>query len=399
MVVKVEPEKCSGCEVCIESCSVEAIEIVDGKAIINENCNSCNMCLDVCPEEAIHEVEREAIPKAIDLDQFKHVMVFAEQREGTLVKVGLQLLGKGRELADSLGQDLAAVLLGDNVRDLTRELIAHGADRVYLAQHPLLKSYNTQTYTKVISEIIRQQKPNIVLYGATHIGRDLAPRIAIRVNTGLTADCTELKISEEEKILLQTRPAFGGNVMATIITPNHRPQMATVRPGVMKELAKDESRGGEIVEVPVELKDDDDIKTKLLEVKKEVKRGVNLEDAEIIVSGGRGVGCKDNFGIIKDLAEALGGEAGGSRMAVEDGWITQDHQIGQTGKTVRPKLYVACGISGAIQHRAGMQNSDVIVAINKDPDAYIFKIAHYGIVGDLHEVVPVLIKELKKGTS
>jgi electron transfer flavoprotein alpha subunit len=395
MVVRVIEEECTGCESCIDACPIEAIEMKDGIAKIKENCNSCNACIESCPVEAIEEVEREEKAEVIDFSDYKDVWIFAEQRGGELKKVAYQLLGGGRLLADELGQHLAAVLLGEKVENLAKELIAHGADKVYVADDPKLKNYQTDAYAAIICNIITEFKPNIVIYGATHIGRDLAPRIAQRLSLGLTADCTELTIDPDERILLQTRPAFGGNIMATIITPRTRPQMATVRPGILKELEKDDSRKGEVINVPVKLTNDE-IKTKILEIVKEAKKRVNLEEAQIIVSGGRGVGGKDGFNIIRELAEILGGEVGGSRVAVEKGWIEQDHQVGQTGKTVRPKLYIACGISGSIQHRAGMQNSDLIVAINKDPDATIFKICHYGIVGDLHEVVPLLIGEFKK---
>ncbi|UCG69132.1 MAG: FAD-binding protein [Thermoplasmata archaeon] len=395
MVVKVNEEECTGCESCIDACPIEAIEMKDGIAKIKDHCNSCNACIESCPVEAIEEIEKEVEAEAIDFSQFEDVWVFAEQRGGELKRVAYQLLGGGRALADSLGQKLGAMLLGENVKDLAKELIAFGADKVYVADDPKLKNFLTDAYASVICNMIKEHKPNIVIYGATHIGRDLAPRIAQRMDLGLTADCTELTIDPDEKILLQTRPAFGGNIMATIITPNHRPQMATVRPGIMKELEKDDSRKGETIDFTVKLSDDE-IKTKILEIVKEAKKRVNLEEANIIVSGGRGVGSKDGFKVIRELAEVLGGEVGGSRVAVEKEWIAQDHQVGQTGKTVRPMLYIACGISGSIQHRAGMQNSEIIVAINKDPDATIFKIAHYGIVGDLHEVVPLLVEEFKK---
>jgi electron transfer flavoprotein alpha subunit len=395
MVVKVIEEECTGCESCVDACPIEAIEMKDGIAKIKDNCNSCNACIESCPVDAIEEIEKEAEAEAVDFSRFEDVWVFAEQRGGELKRVAYQLLGGGRALADALGQKLGAMLLGENVQKMADELIAHGADKVYFADDPKLKNYQTDAYASVICDMIKKHRPNIVIYGATHIGRDLAPRIAQRMDLGLTADCTELTIDPEEKILLQTRPAFGGNIMATIITPNHRPQMATVRPGIMKELEKDSSRKGEKIDFTVKLSDDE-IKTKILEIVKEAKQRVNLEEAKIIVSGGRGVGSKDGFKVIRELAEVLEGEVGGSRVAVEKEWIAQDHQVGQTGKTVRPMLYIACGISGSIQHRAGMQNSEIIVAINKDPDATIFKIAHYGIVGDLHEVVPLLVEEFKK---
>lgn len=393
MAIWIEEEECIGCGECIDSCPYNAIEIVDDIAKLLENCNECGACIESCEQEAIRtDVEKEE--KEVTIEDYKGVWVFAEQRGGDLGKVGLQLLGGGRQLADTLGQELCAVILGHEIKPLANTLVAHGADKVYVADAPILKNYQTDSYTSVIVDLIKTYKPNIAIYGATHIGRDLAPRIARRLEVGLTADCTELTIDDEEKLLLQTRPAFGGNVMATIICPNTRPQMSTVRPGIMKELDPDESRKGEIIETEVKVTDND-LLTKIIEIIKEKRKTVNLEEANIIVSGGRGVGGKEGFKVIRDLAEVLGGEVGGSRVAVEKEWIEQDHQVGQTGKTVRPDLYIACGISGSIQHRAGMQNSGLIVAINKDPDATIFKIADYGIVGDLHEVVPMLTKALK----
>lgn len=329
------------------------------------------------------------------LEEHQDVWVFAEQRGGELSKAALQLLGKGRDLADTLGQKLCAVLLGENLEGLAKELIAHGADIVYTADNPRLKNFQTDTYTYIISNLIKEKAPNIMLFGATHIGRDLAPRIAQRVYVGLTADCTGLDIDPETRNLLQTRPAFGGNLMATIKTPNHRPVMSTVRPGVMKALEADPDRQGEIISVESDVPDHVMI-AKIIEIVKETKHAVNLEDAEIIVSGGRGVGSPEGFQVVQELADALNGVMGASRATVDLGWIAQDHQVGQTGKTVQPKLYIACGISGAIQHRAGMQNSDFIIAINKDPDAPIFGIAHFGIVGDLHDIVPLLTSELNK---
>lgn len=329
------------------------------------------------------------------LEDHKDVWVFAEQRGGELSRASFQLLGKGRELADTLGQRLCAVLLGENVAGMTKELIAHGADVVYAADNPKVRNFLTDSYTYVISNLIREYRPNIVLYGATHIGRDLAPRIAQRVWVGLTADCTGLDIDPETGNLLQTRPAFGGNLMATIKTPNHRPVMSTVRPGVMKALDPDPTRQGEVIQVDGDIPDEVMV-AKIIEIVKEAKHAVNLEDAEIIVSGGRGVGSPEGFEVVHQLAEALNGVLGASRATVDLGWIDQSHQVGQTGKTVQPKLYIACGISGAIQHRAGMQNSDYIIAINKDPDAPIFGIAHFGVIGDLHDIVPALTAELNK---
>jgi len=298
-------------------------------------------------------------------------------------------------LADDLGVELCGILLGSGVEGMAKRICAYGADRVILCEHDLLKSYTTDAYTKVICDVINAQKPEIFIIGATNIGRDLGPRVASRIGTGLTADCTKLDIEPERRILLQTRPAFGGNLMATIICPNYRPQMSTVRPGVMKKAPKDETRPV-VIDRPEFSLQDSDLKTKVLDVVKAAKQLVNLIDAKIICSGGRGLGGPDGFKLIEELANTLGGVVGSSRAAVDSGWIGQDHQVGQTGKTVHPDLYIACGISGAIQHLAGMQNSGCIVAINKNPDAPIFKVADIGIVGDLYKVVPMLIEEIKK---
>ena len=329
-----------------------------------------------------------------NIADYKGVWVFAEQREGSLQNVTFELLGEGRKLADALNVELSAVLLGSGVENLCDALAKAGADRVYLADAPILKDYLTEGYASVISDLVESKKPEIFLFGATHIGRDLAPRIAAKLNTGLTADCTGLEIDPEQKILLQTRPAFGGNIMATIITTRHRPQMATVRPGVMKK-ASGAARPCKVETIAVDanaLK----IRTVVKEVVKSTQKLVDLTEADIIVSGGRGLGNAEGFALLQTLANALGGVVGASRATVDAGWIPQAHQVGQTGKTVRPKLYIACGISGAIQHLAGMQNAKCIVAINKNASAPIFDVADYGIVGDLYQVVPAMIEELKK---
>lgn len=323
------------------------------------------------------------------------VLIFAEQRHGVLQKVSLELLGAGRRLADDLGIRLGAVLCGYDVRDLADDLIRYGADVVFLADMKELENYCTLPYTAALTQIIKRYEPQIVIYPATHIGRDLAPRVAQRIETGLTADCTGLDIDPETKLLVQTRPAFGGNIMAQIVCPERRPQMSTVRPGIMKPLNPDPGRVGEIINVSVDFEPDDFL-VKVLDIVKEARKTVNLEEAKVIVSGGRGVGGPEGFDALRELAELLDGEVGGSRVAVENGWIPQDHQVGQTGKTVRPDLYIACGISGSIQHRAGMMGSKVIVAVNKDPDAMIFKVADYGIVGDLHEILPLMIEAVKE---
>ncbi len=325
--------------------------------------------------------------------QGQEVLVFAEQRDNKIARVVLELLGKAKELADKLNVKTAAILLTDKDNNLSKELISHGADKVYLAESALLKNYQTDLYTKVIASHIKESKPQIVLYGATHIGRDLAPRLAQRINTGLTADCTALGITEDN-LLLQTRPAFGGNIMAQILCEKQRPQMSTVRPGIMK-IKEPSERKGDIIKINPHISEKDKL-VKVLNIVKECKKKVNLEEAEIIVSGGRGLGKKENFKLIEGLASLLCGEVAASRAAVDSGWIPKEHQVGQTGKTVRPKLYLAIGISGSIQHKAGMQNSDLIIAINKDPDAPIFEVADYGIVDDLFKIVPELITALKQ---
>ena len=331
-----------------------------------------------------------------DLSAYKGVWVFAEQREGKIMPVVIELLGEGRKLADTVGCELCAVLLGDKVEGLTDELFAYGADKVYLADDPELKDYRTDAYSITIGKAIEEYKPEIVLLGATHIGRDLGPCLAVNCNTGLTADCTSLDI-DENGVMGWTRPAFGGNLMATIMCENTRPQMGTIRPGVFKKAAPQEGAAPEVVKVSIPVPADT-IRTKLVESISEVAAEmIKLEDAEIIVSGGRGVAGPEGFeNYIKPLADALGGAVGASRAAVDSGWIPHVHQVGQTGKTVAPKLYIACGISGAIQHQAGMSGSDCIVAINKDPDAPIFSIADYGIVGDLFQVLPIMTQEIKK---
>jgi len=393
MNLTVDLEKCTGCGTCEFACPFGAIVIREGKAVVLETCTDCGACIDACPEAALSLGEMAA-GLAVRLEDYRHVWVFAEQRDGLLTKVVAQLLGKARDLADVLGVRVAAVLLGHNVETLTQELFQYGADVVYLVEDPILEHYRTDAYTKVIVDLVRQEKPEIVLYGATNIGRDLAPRVAQRLGTGLTADCTGLDIDESERMLLQTRPAFGGNVMATIICPRHRPQMSTVRPGVMRAYPPDSSRTGTVQKVTVNVTEED-LKTTVREVVKEARRHVDLEEAKIIVSGGRGMGGPEAFKILEELAQVIGGEVGASRAAVDSGWIAKDHQVGQTGKTVHPELYIACGISGAIQHQAGMKESKTIVAINKDPGAPIFQIADYGIVGDLFKIVPVLAQELK----
>lgn len=351
-----------------------------------------------------------------NFSEYKNVWVFAEQRQGKIMNVALELLGEGYRLSREISDDtkVCAILVGDEVSHLAEECYAYGADVVYEFTSPLLKDYITEGYTKVITEAIEEYKPEIVLFGATHIGRDLAPRIAARLNTGLTADCTRLDINVSEymdfleanttaslkgldrddpsKMLKQTRPAFGGNLMATIITPNTRPQMATVRPGVMSKMERRENAKGTLIAEEANISESD-MRSKVLEIVKSAKDMVSLTDADIIVSGGLGVGGPEGFKLLQEFADQIGGVVGSSRAAVDAGWIDGSRQVGQTGTTVKPKIYIACGISGAIQHLAGMQHSDLIIAINKNPNAPIFEVADYKIVGDLFKVVPKLMEE------
>lgn len=392
MNIYIIKDKCIGCKECVSICPFRIIELVEGTVIVGQGCNLCGLCVEACPVQAI-VIEKKA-KKDTNIDDYKGVWIFAEQRSQKLAPVSLELLGVGRKLANKLGVELGAILLGYEVEELASQLIASGADKVYLVDSDILTNYCENTYTKVIVDLILAQKPEIFLLGATSRGRTIAPRIAARLKTGLTADCTELEI-DEENIFLQTRPAFGGNLMATILTPNHRPQMATVRPKVMPKPTPEVNRTGEIIKVKPNVTKED-IKTKILSLVKEIKEEVNLEEAEIVIGGGRGLQSAENFKLISELAKVLGGAVAASRAVVDAGWISHYHQVGQTGKTICPKLYIACGISGAIQHLVGMQTSECIVAINKDKDAPIFNVATYGLVGDLFEILPVLIEEFKK---
>jgi len=327
-------------------------------------------------------------------EAYKGVLVFVEQRRGEIQKVSLELLGKGKELADKLGEELSAVIVGKGIAHLGQELVYNGAQNVYVVDHETLDHYMTEPYTKALVKVINEKKPEIVLVGATAIGRDLAPRVSARVHTGLTADCTSLEIDEETKDLLMTRPAFGGNIMATIICPDHRPQMSTVRPGVMKKPVRSEALKGNVEHIDAALTAAD-MNVTILEAVVETKKKANIEDAHALISAGRGVGSKDGTEKLYELAAELKGEVSGSRAVIDLGWLDKERQVGQTGKTVRPSLYFACGISGAIQHVAGMEESEFIVAINKNPDAPIFEVADLGIVGDVHKVVNALVDEIR----
>ena len=391
--IKIINEKCVGCRLCIGACPFGAMEMSnDRKAVILDNCTLCGACVSACKFDAI-DFQKEEVSNSVDISLYEGIWIFAEQKHGEPESIAYELLGVGRTLADDRNTTLTAVLIGNGLDDACKKLIMQGADRVMVVEDESLDHYNDESYTDIFVQLIRENNPEVILMGATTYGRSLAPRIASRINTGLTADCTKLEIDPEDGKLLQTRPAFGGNLMATIICPNHRPQMATVRHKVMKELEPDDKRTGEIIRPEVTIPKD--LKIKVKDVVSTICEMVPLTEADIIVSGGRGMGDPKNFALINELAEILGGAVGASRATVDAGWIEYSHQVGQTGQTVGPQVYFACGISGAIQHLAGMSSSDTIIAINKNPDAPIFKVATFGIVGDVMEMLPLLIKEFK----
>ena len=398
MAIKIDAEKCIGCGICVKECPFEAMTMTVGEGgkklpETGNGCTECGRCVEACPKGAITRTGTSM--KNVDISMYHGVWVYAEQRAGKLMNVAIELLGEGRKLADEIGTELCAVLVGSDCDDLVDELFAYGAEKVYYANNPELKNYTTDGYTAAVYRAILKYKPEVVLYGATHIGRDLAPSVAVKCGTGLTADCTKLDIDPETKGLRQTRPAFGGTLMATIICPNQRPQMSTVRPGVMAKPEKVEGRKGELIDLNIKFKKGE-IRQQVLDVVKKVGEMASLTDAKIIVSGGRGIGGPEGFDTIRALANKLGGSIGSSRACVDAGWIDHSFQVGQTGTTVKPDLYVACGISGAIQHLAGMQTSKTIVAINKNENAPIFEVADIGIVGDLFKVIPAIIEELDK---
>jgi len=329
-----------------------------------------------------------------NMGEYRGLWVFIEQRDGKPARVSLELLGKGRSLADKLCVDVTAIIIGENVLGITKELIYCGADRVIIADDPIAKDYRTEVFTEIIVEQVVRERPEILLIGATCIGRDLAPRLSARLNTGCTSDCTELDIDKDMRLIVATKPFFGRNLMADIICPFHRPQMVTVRPGVMELKAQDRGRKGELISLDINLKEEN-IKVKVLDTVRSASDGVSLEEADKVVACGMGVGNREGFEMVKELANLLGANVGATSLPVDAGWISEDYQIGQTGKTIRPRLYIGCGISGAIQHSAGMINSELIVAININPKADIFNFADYGIIGDVNKIVPALIKELR----
>ncbi len=394
MGLKIDLEKCVGCGSCVGVCPFGALSLDGaGKASVSEACTACGSCVEACPVGAL-ELDRGEAKSAAGLDGWRGVWIYAEQREGELQGVTRELLGKGRELADSLGEKLTAVLLGSGVGGMTAELFEYGADRVIRVDRPELEHYTAEPYAEAMEALAKKYKPEVILAGATSVGRGFIAKVAVALHTGLTADCTGLEMDLEKRLLVQTRPAFGGNIMARIVCPDHRPQMATVRPKVFAAPERQPGRTGEEIVEDLELKSP---VARVVERVKAMENEKNVAEAEIIVTGGRGLGKPENFALMRELADALGGAAvGASRAAVDAGWISSFHQVGQTGKTVRPKVYVACGVSGQIQHLVGMNSSDTIIAINKDPDAPIFGVADIGIVGDLFKVVPALIAELKK---
>ena len=397
-LLEIDRELCIGCEACVEACAFGALSMDDENiAAVNDNCTACGACVDECPVEALSLPGAQApVMTTPDLGSYQGVWFWVEQFEGQAGSISWEMAGKGRELADQLGTTLTACVFGHEIEGVAQEALAYGADRVFVVDDPTLARYRTDPYAAILVDLVHEYKPEILIMGASSRGRDLAGSVATQLVTGLTADCTALDIDPETRLLRQTRPAFGGNIMATILCPEHRPQMATVRHRVFEVPEKRQAGpgAGQIVRHTPKLSEDQ-IASKVIDFVTE-EGDVNLADARIIVSGGRGVKGPEGYAPIRELAEVLGGAVGASRAAVDAGWIPYAHQVGQTGRTVRPDLYIACGISGAIQHLAGMRTAKVIVAINKDPEAPIFDVAHYGIVGDLFEVVPALTEAFRK---
>jgi electron transfer flavoprotein alpha subunit len=383
-------EVCNGCKACISMCPFGAIEMENGKATINEACRVCGQCVDVCPVNAI--IMREIV--SVSNGDTRGVMVYTEKNRGALHKVSFELLGKAKDLAAQLGEPVYAVIIGSDLEKVAQEMVKRGADKVFVYDDPSLEQFRDDPYSELLEECCRDERPSIFLIGATSIGRSMGPRVAAKLRTGLTADCTSLDIETETGLLQQTRPAYGGNIMATIITPNSRPQIATVRYKMFPEAKKSDTYDGEIIKKSVNMsKLTDRVKVLGFEVASDQ---VSISDADIIISGGLGMGEPKGFELMHELASTLGGAVGASRPTVDEGWIDYRHQVGLSGRTVRPQLYMACGISGAVQHQAGMKTSDVIISINKDPEAPIFKISSLGAVGDLYEIIPRLIKKIQE---
>lgn len=394
-MIEISPS-CTGCGKCVTVCPFAAVQVIDKLARINEACTLCGACVQVCPVDAISIMRKDA---SADLSSFKGVWVFAETCRGGrgIRDVTHELLSIGKKLKDELKEELCAVLLGNDAAGLCDELASYGADKIYLVENPRLDAYNTDVFSTVITALVTRHKPSIMLYPATITGRDLAPRVAGAIGCGLTADCTGLAI--KDGLLLQTRPAFGGNIMADILCPNTRPQMSTVRPNVMKKNQPVSGARAVVVRENVSI-DKNLARVKVVERKvTHAHGGEKLEEARVIVSGGRGVKSKEKFKMLEELAGLLDGTVGASRAAVDMGLKPKPRQVGQSGTTVSPKLYLSCGISGAVQHIVGMRSSDVIVSINKDPNAPIFNVSKYGIVGNLHEILPKLIEAVRKHKS
>jgi electron transfer flavoprotein alpha subunit len=387
--IQIIVDKCVGCGLCLKVCAYDAVSLVEKKAVLNERCTICGACVSACKYDAI-VIERRPF-KGQDVENYSGICLFAEHRGGSLSSVVYEIIGAARELKAALDRKISAILLGDKVRGMAEELVKYGVDEVWMMEDPSIGDFNEEIQADLVTKILLDKKPEIFLGGGTIVGRSLLPRVAAKILTGLTADCTELTIDGENNLLRQTRPAFGGNIMATILCNSHRPQMATVRHKVMKEAEPLEGHEGSIEEVSYPILKP---RVEVLEFVPEQTDTVNLADADFIVSGGRGLKDPKNFALIEELAKAIGGAVGSSRAAVDAGWIPYSHQVGQTGKTVNPTIYIACGISGAIQHLAGMKSSDIIVAINNDPSAPIFNVAHFGIVGSLFDVVPELVKQI-----
>lgn len=398
MSIRVDLEKCTGCSLCVKACAVDAITIIDKKAIIDlAKCNLCAACVEACETYRAITIAKKDTDRVEDLSAYNGVAVFIEQRDRKIASVSYEMLGEARKLADQLNESVTAMVIGHGLHKEAEELIKYGADRVHYFEGPDCEAFRDETYARLAETFINNEKPAIFLAGATAIGRSFVPKVAAKVHGGLTADCTKLDVDLEKRLLLGTRPAFGGNLMATIVCPKHRPQIATVRHKVMKPAEYDNERTGEVIVHSVEPGSVPE-RTKLVEMVREVESTVNIAEADIIVSGGRGMQHPENFRYIRELAEILGAAVGASRAAVDAGWIPYSHQVGQTGKTVCPKLYIACGISGAVQHQAGMQSSDYIIAVNRDPDADIFQLANLGIVGDVLEVLPKLTEAFRSNS-
>jgi len=386
------------CALCVDHCPFGAAIIDEDKntAFINDMCTVCGSCVDICPVSAIEITAKVGQSGRVNIADYHGVWAFAEQRKGVVQKVAYELINEGRKLADTLGEELCAVLLGSGMDEAAEDLLHYGVDKVYYVDDPLFENFQDDPMVSAITHLCQEYKPAVLLTGATHIGRSFIPQVAVTLQTGLTADCTGLAIDDTGTHLMQTRPAFGGNIMATIRCFNHRPQLATVRPKVFKMAERRAQKSGQVIKLSLPSNGATVCRTKFLKSIEEVGETINIAEADIIVSGGRGLQDPKNFTMIESLAKALGGAVGASRAAVDSGWISYAHQVGQTGKTVSPKLYIACGISGQIQHRVGMQGSDVILAINKDPNAPIFDFATFGIVGDIFEIVPALTKRFSK---